>query len=58
MASMPARTSIDERLSLLREIRDQGDVDRIREAATKYLADSCNLVVAEAAKLIDQRQTA
>lgn len=53
---MAPRISIDERLQRLREIRDQGDVDKIREAALKYLSDSCNLVVAEAARLTSQFQ--
>ena len=51
---MAPRVSIDERLHRLREIRDQGDVEKIREVALKNLGDSCNLVVAEAAKLIGQ----
>ena len=51
-AAMPPRASVDERMHRLRAIRDQGDLDQIREAAVKHLNDGCNLVVAEAAKLV------
>jgi hypothetical protein len=51
---MPPRQSIDDKLRLLREIRNQGDVNTIREAVTKYLSDGSNLVVAEAAKLVGE----
>jgi hypothetical protein len=49
---MAPRLSVDEKLRALREIRDRGELEQIRIAALKNLGDSCNLVVAEAAKLI------
>ncbi len=51
---MPPRTSIDERLRLLREVRSNGDLAKIRETVVKYLADKTNLIIAEAAKLIGE----
>lgn len=49
---MAPRLSVDDRLRSLREIRDRGDLSEIRKAAIKSLADNCNLVIADAAKLI------
>ena len=51
---MPPRMSVDERLQRLRDVRDEGDLVKIREATTKFLTDGTNLVVAEAAKLIGE----
>ena len=51
---MPPRASVDDRLRNLREIRDEGDLVKIREAVVKHLADSSNLVVAEAAMLVNR----
>ena len=51
---MPPRLSIDDRLRLLREIRNREDIDEIRGATKKALTDSCNLVIADAVKLIGE----
>ena len=51
---MRPRQSIDEKLRILREVRTEGDPEKIRETAIKYLADKTNLVIAEAAKLIGE----
>ena len=51
---MPPRPTIDEKLRLLREVRTEGDLTKIRETAVKYLADKTNLIIAEAAKLIGE----
>ena len=49
---MSPRSSIDERLSRLREIRNGTDLDKLCEAVPIYLADRSNLIVAEAARLV------
>lgn len=53
---MPGRVSIDELLRRLRQIRDDGDLAKIRESVIKSLSDSSNLVVAESAKMIRELQ--
>ncbi|WP_397569219.1 HEAT repeat domain-containing protein [Schlesneria sp. T3-172] len=50
--AMPPRPSIEERLACLREIRSGGDLTQLREAAARHLPDRCNLIVAEAAKIV------
>jgi HEAT repeat protein len=47
-----AKNSIEERLRVLREIRDGGDLDKIRDTTRKNLNDKCNLITGEAVKLI------
>lgn len=49
---MPGRVSIDELFRRLRQIRDEGDLTKIRDAVVKSFADHSNLIIAEAAKLI------
>ena len=51
---MPPRPTVDERLRLLREVRSDGDLTKIRETAIKYLADKTNLIIAVAARLIGE----
>ncbi|WP_010586669.1 HEAT repeat domain-containing protein [Schlesneria paludicola] len=52
---MAPRVSIDERMRQLQATNREGNLDQIRELATKSLNDSCHLIVAEAAKIICER---
>ena len=52
---MAARMSIDERMRLLHSINREGNLDQIREIAAKSLDDSSHLLVAEAARIIGER---
>lgn len=52
---MAPRVSIDERMRQLHAVNKEGNLDQIREAATKGLNDSCHLIVAESAKIVCER---
>ena len=43
---MTARLTVEEKLNRLRRVRDEGDIDKIRETAVQNLSDTTNLVVA------------
>ncbi len=53
---MPPRSSIDERLREVQQLRQAQDPDRLPLVASKALKDRANLVVAEAAKLIRENE--